>query len=106
MFLAAEFLKNTILILSIIQCTFAACIVIMGDTIHDQFEDGLFANGKNLFTKIWNFIAYALFGLGPFIYKKKAKHRNWLVKRMVMGLWVLMLILMAGIINILISSFV
>ncbi|WP_338778724.1 hypothetical protein [Metabacillus sp. FJAT-52054] len=104
MFLVAEIIKNTVLILSIIQCTFAACIILLGDTLYDQFEDGVIHNAKNIFSKSWNFVAYILFGIGPFIYKKKAQHHNWFVKRAIMTSWVLLMIIVFVIINLILSS--
>lgn len=44
---AAEIVKNAILMLSIIQCTFAACLILMGDTLYDQFDHGVFSNPQS-----------------------------------------------------------
>lgn len=106
MFLVSEIIKNTVLIISIVQCTHAACIILLGDTLNDQFEDGIIPNAKNIFSKTWNFVLYILFGIGHIIYSKKAQHHNWFVKRVVMTWWVLLMIIGAVIIHLLLSSII
>ncbi|MBS2970769.1 hypothetical protein J9317_18660 [Metabacillus sp. KIGAM252] len=104
MFLVPEIIKNTVLILSIVQCTYAACIILLGDTLYEQFEDGVVYNPKNIFSKTWNFVIFVLLGIGPYIYRRKALHLNWFVKRAVMAWWVLLMIIGTVMINFLIFS--
>ncbi|WP_338778732.1 hypothetical protein [Metabacillus sp. FJAT-52054] len=51
MLLIPEIIKHTVLILSIVQCTYAACIILLGDTLYEQFEDGVVYNPRNIFSK-------------------------------------------------------
>ncbi|AZB44620.1 hypothetical protein CEF21_21305 [Bacillus sp. FJAT-42376] len=103
--LIANAIKNTVLILLTVQCTYAACFIIMGDTLFEQYENGLFTNAANIFTKTWNFIVVGLLGAAPYLYKRKVLKYNWFVKRILFSLWVLLMILAAVIIYFTVSSF-
>lgn len=102
-----EIIKSIIALLLTSQCAYAFALLIVGNTLLEYYEWGIFEKPKHWVPKTTNFILKFIFGIGPFLYKK-LNHHSWLAKKalfllcfigMVIGSFIIYLIL-SSIINI------
>ncbi|WP_449537769.1 hypothetical protein [Ferdinandcohnia sp. Marseille-Q9671] len=83
---AAEIIDTITLVIGAwlsLQVGLSALTVLLGNTLVEHVETGVFRNTSNLFLKLFTFIVLFLLGLGPFIYSKLGRF-SWLVRRLLM----------------------
>ncbi|AZB44619.1 hypothetical protein CEF21_21300 [Bacillus sp. FJAT-42376] len=84
-------LMTFILILLVSQNAYAFTLIIMGNTLLDYYEWGIFENPKHWFPKLTNFVLKFLFGMGPYFYKKfHQQDHSWLMRKALYIGWYLL----------------
>ncbi|WP_338778728.1 hypothetical protein [Metabacillus sp. FJAT-52054] len=81
-----EILKIGVALMLTAQCSYCFSLLLIGNTLLDYYEWGIFEKPKHWLPKTTNFILKGIFGLGPYLYKR-LQHHSWLFRKLIFFIW-------------------
>ncbi|WNF22704.1 hypothetical protein [Mesobacillus jeotgali] len=91
------FVEKAVVIWFIFQIGYSISVLLIGNTMIEYYEWGIFENPSTSYEKIINTLLMVTVGVGPFVYKKLNKY-NWLIRKILMLAFLVLFVIIGVII--------